>query len=130
MIARSKKPNPYPGPRPFEPEESGIFFGREREVRELVSLMTAHRTVLLYAQSGAGKTSLLNAGVIPLLTRESFEALPVARVRGFELKDIDLKEIPNIYVFNTLVGWAGDNVEPRSLVSTSMEIFLKERNCE
>jgi uncharacterized repeat protein (TIGR02543 family) len=127
MIAKSKKPNPYPGPRPFESEESGIFFGREREVSELVSLITAHRTVLLYAQSGAGKTSLLNAGVIPLLTKEDFEVLPVARVRGFELKDIDFKEIPNIYVFNTLVGWAGDNVKPRSLVSTSIGTFLKER---
>ena len=58
MIGKSKKPNPYPGPRPFESEESEIFFGRAREVRELVSLITAHRVVLLYAQSGAGKTSL------------------------------------------------------------------------
>jgi hypothetical protein len=33
MNAENKNLNPYPGPRPFEPEESGIFFGRDREVR-------------------------------------------------------------------------------------------------
>ena len=127
MTAEIKNRNPYPGPRPFEREEQRLFFGREREVRELRSLITAHRAVLLYAQSGAGKTSLLNAGLIPLLTKQSFEVLPVARVRGFEPEDIDLKGIPNIYVFNTLVGWAGDNVEPGSLVSTSIVTFLEER---
>ncbi len=127
MTAEIKNLNPYPGPRPFEREEQRLFFGREREVRELRSLITAHRAVLLYAQSGAGKTSLLNAGLIPLLTKQGFEVLPVARVRGFEPEDIDLKGIPNIYVFNTLVGWAGDNVEPRSLVSTSIVTFLEER---
>jgi formylglycine-generating enzyme required for sulfatase activity len=127
MTAEIKNRNPYPGPRPFEREEQRLFFGREREARELRSLITAHRAVLLYAQSGAGKTSLLNAGLIPLLTKQGFEVLPVARVRGFEPEDIDLKGIPNIYVFNTLVGWAGDNVGPRSLVSTSIVTFLEER---
>jgi len=127
MTAEIKSRNPYPGPRPFEREEQRLFFGREREVRELRSLITAHRAVLLYAQSGAGKTSLLNAGLIPSLTKEEFEVLPVARVRGFEPEDIDLKGIPNIYVFNTLMVWAGDNVGPRSLVSTSIVTFLEER---
>jgi hypothetical protein len=127
MTAEIKNRNPYPGPRPFEREEQRLFFGREREVRELRSLITAHRAVLLYAQSGAGKTSVLNAGLIPLLMEQGFEVLPVARVRGFEPEDIDLKEIPNIYVFNTLVGWAGDNAEPGSLVSTSIVTFLEAR---
>jgi len=127
MIAKSKNRNPYPGPRPFEPEESGIFFGREREVRELVSLITAHRVVLLYAQSGAGKTSLLNAGVIPFLTKEGFEVLPITRVRGFKPQDIDLSKIPNIYAFNALMEWAMDSVQPTSLMSTSVGTFLKER---
>ena len=39
------------------------------EARALASLIVAHRVVLLYAASGAGKTSLLNAGVIPLARR-------------------------------------------------------------
>jgi len=82
MTEESKSSNPYRGPRPFEIGEQKIFFGRDREVKDLLSLIIAHRVVLLYAQSGAGKTSLLNAGLIPLLIEEGFDVLPVARVRA------------------------------------------------
>src|SRR5215510_683204 len=110
VIARSSLPNPYPGPRPFERGEQSVFFGRDREIADLLSLIIAHREVLLYAQSGAGKTSLLNAGGVPLLLQEGFEVLPVARVRGLIPDEIDPKDIPNIYVFNALIGWAIDTV--------------------
>ena len=56
--------SPFVGPRPFEKEDSDRFFGRTRETEELLSLIIAHRAVLVYAQSGAGKSSLLRAGVI------------------------------------------------------------------
>ena len=78
MTAEPSSRNPYPGPRPFERGEHNLFFGRDREVADLLSLMIAHREVLLYAQSGAGKTSLLNAGVMPSLIQEGFEC----RTRG------------------------------------------------
>jgi hypothetical protein len=61
-----------------------------------------------------------------LLSGQGFEVLPIARVRGFEPEDMDLNEIPNIYVFNILMVWAGENVELASLVSTSIGTFLKE----
>ena len=70
---------PYVGPRPFDRAERGRFYGRDQEARALVSLVVAHRVVLLYAASGAGKTSLLNAGLVPLLEEEDgFEVLPAA----------------------------------------------------
>ncbi|UCC53436.1 MAG: hypothetical protein JSV68_05595, partial [Anaerolineaceae bacterium] len=49
------KPNPYVGPRSFERKDGDLFFGREREVREILSLIIAHREVLVYAPSGAGR---------------------------------------------------------------------------
>src|SRR5205823_9829989 len=55
---------------------------RDRETRELLSLIFSHRIVLFYAASGAGKTSLLNASLLPALEQEGFEALPPARVRA------------------------------------------------
>src|ERR1044071_4181162 len=73
---------PYPGPVPFQRKDQPLFFGREHETDELVSLITAHPIVLLYSQSGAGKTSLLNAGLIPLLERLEFKVVGPARVRG------------------------------------------------
>ena len=63
--AVSKRPNPYVGPRPFGERDQNNFFGRDDEARQLTGLIIAHRAVLLYAQSGAGKTSLLRAKVIP-----------------------------------------------------------------
>ena len=67
---------PYVGFRSFEEHDQRIFFGRKREVSDLLSLVIAHPVVLLYAQSGAGKTSLLNAGLILCLRQEGLEVLP------------------------------------------------------
>ena len=74
------KNNPYIGPRPYERGDRHNFFGRDRDARDLVALIMAEREVLFYAQSGAGKTSLLNAQVIPALEEEGFQVLPVTRV--------------------------------------------------
>jgi hypothetical protein len=77
--------NPFIGPVPF-PRDSGDrsrFFGRQREIQELVSYVLSQPLVLLYSPSGAGKSSLINAGVIPELEdAHDFQVLPVARVRG------------------------------------------------
>ncbi|MFC1718508.1 hypothetical protein ACFL6S_32935, partial [Candidatus Poribacteria bacterium] len=129
MTAERDMQNPYPGPRPFERDEEAVFFGRDREADDLLSLIIAHPVVLLYAQSGAGKTSLLNAGLLPRMEEEEedFEVLPVARVRGFEQEGVDRGKIDNIYVFNALMSWAGKEADPDSLVSTSITDFLKER---
>lgn len=57
--------NPYPGPRPFQRGER--LYGREREITELFYLLSAERIVLLHSPSGAGKTSLVDAGLVPRL---------------------------------------------------------------
>lgn len=72
--------NPYVGPQPFEAEDADRFFGRTREIRDLTSLVVAHRVVLLYSTSGAGKSSLVNAGVVPALLDRGYEVLPAGRV--------------------------------------------------
>ena len=63
--------NPYVGPRPFTEEEDRFFFGRAEEVEILTSLAVARRASLLFAQSGAGKSSLLRAGLTPRLLRHT-----------------------------------------------------------
>ncbi len=68
------KPNsPYVGPRTFTEEERGLFYGRSRELDDLVHLLLAERIVLLHSPSGAGKSSLLQAGLIPKLKELGFE---------------------------------------------------------
>ena len=128
MAPEIQERNPYVGPRPFERRDRDLFFGREREASDLLSLIIAHRVLLLYAQSGAGKTSLINAGLIPLLGKERFEVLPLARVQGLIPEDIQPEEIPNLYVFNTLMSWAEDEADPRRFAQMSLVGFLKERD--
>lgn len=61
---------PYPGLRPFEADEWSIFFGRERMVDDVIDRLAAHRLVLIHGSSGAGKSSLVRAGVLPKLARQ------------------------------------------------------------
>jgi tetratricopeptide (TPR) repeat protein len=72
-------PPPYVGPRPFDSADAKLFHGRDRETHELRSLLLSHRSVLLYGESGTGKTSLLAAGLLPRLATES-DILPIGRL--------------------------------------------------
>jgi hypothetical protein len=65
---RQQRSNPFPGARPFIPAERELFHGRPSEIAELASLVRTQRFCLLYAPSGAGKSSLINAGLLPALT--------------------------------------------------------------
>jgi hypothetical protein len=74
----SSPTSPYVGPRPFRVGES--LYGRERETEELLDLLLAERIVLLHSPSGAGKSSLIHAALIPRLQQEGFTVLPTMRV--------------------------------------------------
>ncbi len=62
--------HPYPGLRPFEPDEWAIFFGRERMIDEVIERLAQQRLVLIHGSSGSGKSSLVRAGVLPKLARQ------------------------------------------------------------
>ncbi|NOQ34715.1 MAG: hypothetical protein GQ569_02340, partial [Methylococcaceae bacterium] len=59
--------SPYLGLRPFEEPEQDRFFGRDDEIHILTNKILANRLTLLVAASGVGKSSLLQAGVMPAL---------------------------------------------------------------
>ncbi len=65
--------SPYIGIRPFSEEDEPLFFGRDREVSLVASNLVASSLTLLYGPSGVGKSSLLRAGVVPLLRRMAVE---------------------------------------------------------
>jgi energy-coupling factor transporter ATP-binding protein EcfA2 len=65
MIADST--NPYVGLRPFEVDESILFFGRNDQTMELLQRLHQHHFVAVVGSSGSGKSSLLRAGLIPSL---------------------------------------------------------------
>lgn len=65
MKTKSKTRNPFPGLRPFNPDESDYFFGRETEGEEIVERLLNNRFVAIIGASASGKSSLVNCGVLP-----------------------------------------------------------------
>ena len=59
--------NPFPGLRPFGIEEDYLFFGREQQTSELVTLLREQRFIAVTGTSGSGKSSLVRAGLLPEL---------------------------------------------------------------
>ncbi|MGH3853148.1 MAG: helix-turn-helix domain-containing protein [Pseudonocardiaceae bacterium] len=70
---------PYPGLAAFGPDQAPWFFGRDQTIDDLVSQLdvAGDGPLAVVAPSGAGKSSLLAAGLIPALARG---ALPGSRV--------------------------------------------------
>ena len=68
---------PYPGLRPYREDEQDKFFGRDADKHVLIDKILNNRLTLLFAASGVGKSSLLQASIIPYLKAEQGENLAV-----------------------------------------------------
>lgn len=146
--ASQKGVEPYLGPRSFKrtAEDQIRFFGRDHETDEIVSLISAHKLVLVYAQSGAGKTSIFNAQVIPALESHGFEVLPVARVQVTDASSTtipisqknsgnnntntnnnsSLSQIENVYIFNAIQSLNPNIDDPKLLANKSLTELLSD----
>jgi hypothetical protein len=59
--------NPFPGLKPFDFEESHLFFGREGQADEILDKLIRNRFVGIIGASGSGKSSLINCGLLSIL---------------------------------------------------------------
>jgi WD40 repeat protein len=117
--------NPYIGPRTFKKDEEKLFFGRDREARDLTALVASEKLVLFYAQSGAGKSSLINTRLIPELEKRNFEVLPIARVSGHIAQEV---EGGDIYLYNLYRSLLSHDMDAKLLSSLSLSQFLDKLN--
>jgi len=76
---RKKKTNDiinyrYPGSGPFQDKESDrlLFKGRDKEITSLLNLILSEKLTIIFAKSGIGKSSILNAGVAELLREQDY----------------------------------------------------------
>ncbi|MGL4966245.1 MAG: AAA family ATPase [Inquilinus sp.] len=60
-------PRPYPGLRSFAPDDTGLFFGRDRQIDGLIERLSRANIMVVLGGSGCGKSSLVRAGLIPRL---------------------------------------------------------------
>ncbi|MDA0244098.1 MAG: peptidoglycan DD-metalloendopeptidase family protein [Chloroflexi bacterium] len=123
--AEARPRNPYVGPRTFSEADARYFFGREREARDLLSLVISEPLVLFYAQSGAGKSSLLHARLIPALREEEFEVLPIGRVAG-GLPAEGLRP-SNIFIYNLLLSIDNGRTPPAQLAQFTLLDYIAQR---
>ncbi|MBD9727810.1 PD40 domain-containing protein [Streptomyces sp. ID-01-6.2a] len=72
---------PYRGLARFETGDSGLFFGRDRLTADLVDLMRRRRFAAVFGPSGIGKSSLLRAGLIPVLRQSEEPGLRPSAIR-------------------------------------------------
>jgi len=92
----------YPGATPFNSRQANIFYGRDKDIDKLLTLIQVEKKVLLYSKSGLGKTSLLEAGVLPKLP----EIYTPISIRLFAYKEG--AETPVERVINALKSVIGD----------------------
>src|SRR5262245_53799107 len=59
--------NPFPGLRPFEADQTHLFFGRDGQSDQLVRRLARFQFLAIVGTSGSGKSSLVRAGLLPAL---------------------------------------------------------------
>lgn len=70
MEHQHKRPNPWLGLKTYR--EGEVIYGRDVEIRELSQSILMYRDIVLYGHSGIGKSSIINAGIIPVLRLKGF----------------------------------------------------------
>jgi WD40 repeat protein len=106
----------YVGPRPFKNGET--LYCRDREAAELMSLLISQRLVLLHSPSGAGKTSLIQARLVPALQEEGFD-VPMCRA---PVEESSLSCIPQPVIIR--VNLHAAEVEPAAINRYTLSAIL------
>ncbi|WP_061293835.1 nSTAND1 domain-containing NTPase [Herbidospora cretacea] len=121
--------------RAFRADDAFRFFGRDRAAHDLAAHWQANRLTILHGPSGVGKTSLVQAGVLPLLDTETTDTLPVGRLSyGSAFPVVDGATYPtaalppqhNPHVFALLSAWAPQE-SPARLAGLTLESYLRSR---
>lgn len=121
--------NPFVGPEPLE--EGQPLHGRRRETEELTNLLVGKRIVLLFSPSGAGKTSLIRAGLLRRLDDYDIQALPIVRL-GYRDPELRGDTSVNRYRLATLSALEarrpeGERLGMRELSGYSLQRYFDER---
>jgi hypothetical protein len=69
---QENRKNPYKGLDSYEETDVDMFYGRDEETENLSRLGKLNFLTVVFGKAGIGKTSLLNAGVFPLLREKEF----------------------------------------------------------
>lgn len=97
---KDEKFNPFPGLRPFTPEESEYFFGRESESSEIAGKLIRNRFVSVTGASGSGKSSLILCGVLPKIRSLSSKGTETWKILTMKPGNDPFGNLTNAFVEN------------------------------
>ena len=85
----------YPGAKPFEAGDAGLFKGRDEDLVKLFDLVFMENPIVLFSRSGLGKSSLLNAGLCNKIINEN-KATPLLVRFGACYKDTNFSPLAKL----------------------------------
>src|SRR4030043_672451 len=107
--------NPFPGLRPFAPEESELFFGREKESEEVLKKLLKNRFVTVIGASGSGKSSLIYCGVLPKVRNLEKEGSSAWKIIMFRPGNDPLGNLSNS-VRENITTIERENISPENIL--------------
>ena len=114
----------YPGVRPFERADSGRFFGRKTEAADLGRYWLENRVTYLYGPAGIGKTSLLTAGVLPMVESSNVSLLPVGSLSRGARFPVAALGAHNPYTLALLRSWS--DADSARLAGQTVNGFVRQ----
>ncbi len=116
---------PYPGVRPFTETDGGRFFGRAADAAALSDLWTTNRLTVADGPVAVGKTSLVQAGVLPL-AKERSDVLPPGKLAGARTLPAAVLPGHNPYTLALLQSWEPDQTVAH-LIGLTIAEFVRRR---
>jgi len=117
---------PYLGARPFQQADQRRFFGRRAHAAVLAELWQANHLTIAVGSAASGKTSLLNAGVFPLVTGNRADVLPRGQLSYGETFPFAALPEHNPYSLALLRSWSPEEGVTR-LVGRTVRDFVRAR---
>jgi tetratricopeptide (TPR) repeat protein len=116
--------NPYPGSRAFHQADQARFFGRGADTATITDLWMTNRLTIVTGPVASGKTSLLLAGVYPLMPAKRSSMLPPGNLcHGMTFPFAALPD-HNPFTLGLLRSWSPGDV-PTRLVGLSISDFVR-----
>lgn len=120
--AASRPFGPYVGPRPFREVEADRFYGRGVATQSLLDAWLSERVTILHGPSASGKSSLLNAGVLPRVSSQpDLALLPVGALAMPSV----VTSGGNGYANTLLTRWA--RAEEADVLNVRISDFIRAR---
>jgi hypothetical protein len=116
--AEGERINPYVGLRPFFYEDSLYFFGRDRQINDLLALLRHNRFLGVVGSSGSGKSSLVRAGLLPMLLGGFLES----ERDSWALAQVKPGDTPLVNLAEGLIRAAGETPTPDAIAALVEDI--------